>query len=111
MGMTIDELKAQKIWIYWNYAMQNDNRTKKPCAADGGITGSNHAFRATWVTFEEASRAAAASSYDGVGFIIPKGMYFLDIDHRDDADAMVQLQIRRHDTYAEKSVSGNGIHI
>ncbi len=109
--MTIDELKAQKIWICWNYAMQNGNRTKKPCAADGGITGSNHAFRATWVTFEEAMRAAEASSYGGVGFIIPKGMYFLDIDHRDEADAMVQLQIRRHDTYAEKSVGGNGIHI
>lgn len=111
MGMTIDELKAQKIWICWNYAMQNGNRTKKPCAADGGITGSNHAFRASWVTFEEAQCAAEASSYGGVGFIIPKGMYFLDIDHRDEADAMVQLQIRRHDTYAEKSVSGNGIHI
>ena len=109
--MTIDELKAQKIWICWNYAMQNGNRTKKPCASDGGITGSNHAFRATWVTFEEAMRAEEASSYGGVGFIIPKGMYFLDIDHRDEADAMVQLQIRRHDTYAEKSVSGNGIHI
>nr|DAV98437.1 MAG TPA: DNA helicase [Caudoviricetes sp.] len=111
MGMTIDELKTQKIWICWNYAMQNGNRTKKPCAADGGITGSNHAFRASWVTFEEARRAAEASSYGGVGFIIPKGMYFLDIDHRDEADAMVQLQIRRHDTYAEKSVSGNGIHL
>ncbi|WP_106626970.1 DNA primase family protein [Selenomonas massiliensis] len=111
MGMTIDELKAQKIWICWNYAMQNGNRTKMPCAADGGITGSNHAFRASWVTFEEARHAAEASSYSGVGFIIPKGMYFLDIDHRDEADAMVQLQIRRHDTYAEKSVSGNGIHI
>ena len=72
--------------------MQNGNRTKKPCAADGGITGSNHAFRASWVTFEEARHAAEASSYSGVGFIISKGMYFLDIDHRDEADAMVHCR-------------------
>ena len=109
--MTVDELKKEKIWVCWKYVQKDGKSTKKPCAADGGITGSNHAFRASWVTFEEARHAAEASSYSGVGFIIPKGMYFLDIDHRDEADAMVQLQIRRHDTYAEKSISGNGIHI
>mgnify|MGYP000868371246 FL=1 len=54
MGMTVDELKKEKIWVCWNYAMQNGNRTKKPCGADGGITGVNHAFRASRVTFEEA---------------------------------------------------------
>ena len=111
MGMTIDDLKEKRIWICWKYIEKDGKRKKKPCAADGGITGANHAYRASWVTFEEARRAAEESSYAGVGFIIPKGMYFLDIDHRDAADAMVQLQIRRHDTYAEKSVSGNGIHL
>ena len=111
MGMTINDLKEQRIWICWKYIEKDGKRKKKPCAADGGITGVNHAYRASWVTFEEARRAAEESSYAGVGFIIPKGMYFLDIDHRDAADAMVQLQIRRHETYAEKSVSGNGIHL
>ena len=111
MGMTVDELKKEKIWVCWKYVQKDGKSTKKPCGADGGITGVNHAFRASWVTFEEAQKAAEEKSLGGVGFIIPKGMYFLDIDHRDEADALAQLQIRRHDTYAEKSVSGNGIHL
>lgn len=38
-------------------------------------------------------------------------MYFLDIDGRPLDDSFVQLLLERHDTYAETSPSGNGIHI
>ena len=93
MGMTVDELKKEKIWVCWKYVQKDGKSTKKPCGADGGITGVNHAFRASWVTFKEAQKAAEEKSFGGVGFIIPKGMYFLDIDHRDDTDALAQLQI------------------
>ena len=73
MGMTVDELKKEKIWVCWKYVQKDGKSTKKPCGADGGITGVNHAFRASWVTFEEAQKAAEEKSLGGVGFIIPKG--------------------------------------
>ena len=48
---------------------------------------------------------------DGVGFKIPDGYFFLDVDHRDLDDPLVQKLLTRFDSYAERSVSGGGIHI
>ena len=47
----------------------------------------------------------------GVGFVIPEGYFFLDIDHTDEDDPRVQTMLSRFDSYAEYSVSGNGLHI
>lgn len=46
-----------------------------------------------------------------IGFRIPDNIYFLDIDGRPLDDSFVQILLERHDTYAETSPSGNGIHI
>ena len=110
--MTLDELKSQKIWFLWNYAPgKNGRKTKVPMSASGGVTGTSDNFRNTWTDYDVAIRAKETLSAAGIGFKVPDNMYFLDIDGRLLDDSFVQLLLERHDTYAETSPSGNGIHI
>ena len=106
----MQELKAQKIWVCWRYTMVKGNRTKKPFSAYGTATGTDAPHRHSWVTYDEALTASKEKHFDGIGFIIPKGYVFLDIDHRGLDNPLVQTMLRRFDTYAEHSVSGGGIH-
>lgn len=105
------ELKEQKIWLCWNFREKDGKRTKVPIAASGEKTGTDEAHSSTWVTFDEAKRAAAEKNYSGVGFVIPKGYFFLDIDHRDMDDPYIKMMLVRFGSYAEKSVSREGLHI
>lgn len=100
-----------KIWLCWNFAEKDGRKTKVPVAANGEKTGTNEAYRHTWVTFAEAKQAAQNRRYSGVGFVIPEGYFFLDIDHRELNDTYVKTMLERFGSYAEKSVSGEGIHI
>lgn len=104
-------LKPQKIWLCWNWVIRGGKRTKVPIAASGCTTGVDESYRCTWVTYDEAVKAAEEHGYAGVGFVIPKKYFFLDIDKRDIAHPLVQMLLRRYNSYAEKSISGNGIHI
>lgn len=63
------------------------------------------------MTYDNAILAKERINADGVGFILPKGYFFLDIDGRSVNDAFAKRLLKRFDTYAEYSVSGNGIHI
>ncbi len=106
----MQELKAMKKWLCWNYAVVNGRRTKKPISAYGTATGTDAAHAHTWVTYEEAVLAAREKHYDGVGFVIPEGYFFLDIDHKEWTDPFVMLLLERFQSYTERSVSGGGIH-
>ncbi|MCD7818816.1 MAG: hypothetical protein LUH07_07170, partial [Lachnospiraceae bacterium] len=99
------------IWMCWIYVMANGRKTKKPISAYGIPTGTDDAHAHTWVSYEEAKAAAEKNGYDGVGFIIPEGYFFLDLDHVLLEDPFVQLMLERFHSYAEKSVSGEGLHI
>ena len=46
----------------------------------------------------------------GIGFIVPEGHFFLDVDHKSTDDPLVQELMRLLPTYAEVSPSHNGIH-
>lgn len=109
--MHMDELKTQKIWFCWNYETRKGKKTKVPVSAYGTATGTNAAYEHTWVTYGEAAAAAQEHGNSGVGFKIPDGYFFLDIDHKDVTDPYVQLLLGRFDSYMERSVSGGGIHI
>ena len=111
MNENFMELKEQKIWLCWNFREKGGKKTKVPIAASGEKTGTDEAHSATWVTFDEAKAAAAEKNYSGVGFVIPKGYFFLDIDHRDMNDPYIKMMLERFGSYAEKSVSGEGLHI
>ena len=109
--MFMDELKAQKIWFCWNYETRKGKTTKVPTSAYGTATGTSAEYAHSWATFDEAVAAAKEHGYSGVGFKIPKGYFFLDVDHKDVSDPYVQLLLERFGSYAERSVSGSGIHI
>lgn len=107
----LSELKQMKIWLCWNYVEKNGRKTKVPCSAYGRATGTNPQYSRTWVTFEEAKKAACAKNYSGVGFVIPEGFFFLDIDHKPLDNPYVIKMLERFGSYTERSVSGEGIHI
>ncbi len=107
--MHMKELMEKRIWICWPYEMRKGNKAKVPKSIYGTATGTSANYEHSWVTYEEA--AAAAKDYDGIGFVIPEGYFFLDLDHKDLSDPYVKLLLERFDSYAEWSVSGSGIHI
>lgn len=85
----LSELKAMPIWVCWNKIERNGRMTKVPCSAHGGKTGTNEEYRGTWVRYDEAIAAAQKYMYSGVGFVIPEGWFFLDIDHKELDDPLV----------------------
>ena len=101
----MQELKEQRIWMLWRFEIRKEKRTKVPkSAVDGRASGTDESWRQTWVTYEEAVAAKDTFGMDGVGFKIPDGYFFLDVDHRDLDDPLVQKLLTRFDSYAERSV-------
>ena len=107
----MEQLKAQRIWFCWNYEIRKGKQTKVPISAHGTTTGVNEPYAHSWVTYDEAVQATREHSWSGVGFRIPDDCFFLDIDHKELSDPYVQQMLERFDSYAERSVSGGGIHI
>lgn len=112
MSDSMQELKQMRIWFLWRWGTdKNGNPTKVPFAASGSETGTDDAHSSTWVTHDEAVAAAEKYHAAGLGFKIPENYFFLDIDHRELSDPLVQTLLTRFDSYTERSVSGGGIHI
>ena len=111
MGMTMQELKGRNLWICWNYVVREGKKTKVPCTVTGGTCGTDEKFTSTWVSYAEAKAAVAEHGFSGIGIIIPKDMFFLDIDHKAIEDPFVQMLLMRFNSYAELSVSKEGVHI
>jgi len=107
----MQELMDMKIWFLWRKEIDGDRINKIPFAAGGGATGTNGKYRHTWVTYDEAVTANTKQSAAGIGFVIPKGHFFLDIDHIPLTDPFVEMLLNRFNSYTERSVSGGGIHI
>lgn len=107
----MNQLQNMKIWIHWKRVEVNGRMTKKPVSAWGKATGSSANYSHTWTTYAQAKQLQSAKQADGIGFIIPDGYFFLDIDHRRMDDPMVRKMLRRFATYAEISPSGEGVHI
>lgn len=109
--ITMEELKQRKIWMLWRRKESDGRVAKIPCSAKGKACGTNRDYEKDWVTYQEAKQAQTKIKADGIGFKIPEGMFFLDIDHRDRQDPEVQEILNSYDSYCEYSVSGTGIHI
>lgn len=109
--ITMEELKQRKIWMLWRRKESDGRVAKIPCSAKGQACGTSRDYEKDWVTYQEAKQALTKIKADGIGFKIPEGMFFLDIDHRDLQDPEVQEILNSYDSYCEYSVSGTGIHI
>ena len=111
MNKTINELKNMPVWMLWKKQKYGKRTAKVPYAADGSKCGTNEEYQNAWVSYDMAQRARKTQNTDGVGFKIPAGMFFLDIDHKELQDPMVQELLYLYNSYSEFSVSGEGIHI
>lgn len=113
MAHAMQELMDMKIWVLWMWSKNRKGKTTKlPIALDGKATGTSENWSHTWGTWDEASMALKCiPQAAGVGFIVPKGYFFLDKDDADLEHPVVKLLLSRFSSYAELSVSGNGIHI
>lgn len=105
MADNMQELKQQKIWMLWRWEIKPDGkRTKVPMSVSGGPCGTDKKWCSTWATYDEAAAAKeTVSGAAGIGFKIPEGYYFIDIDDRELSDPLVQTIFSRHDSYAEHS--------
>ena len=111
MQKTIEDVKNMPIWLLWRKQLRNGKLSKIPFAASGKACGTNDDYKDCWVTYEEAMQAMPRKKADGVGFTIPKGMFFLDIDHAAQNEALLLDVLGRLQSYTELSVSGDGIHV
>lgn len=112
MTDNMQELKEKQIWMLWRWETKPDGKRKKvPMSASGGPCGTDEKWRSSWATYDEAATAKEKiSNAAGIGFKIPEDFYFIDIDDRELTDPLVQTIFSRHDSYAEYSISGTGIH-
>ena len=114
-----DELKRIPNWVCWRLEKtSNGKNTKKPIdAKTGNYAQSNN--RETWSDYETAVREGP--KYSGIGFMLADGIMGIDIDdisseleryQKGDYDTNIVFEfIETFKSYAEVSVSGNGIHI
>lgn len=107
----MQKLKEKQIWLLWRRRERNGKVSKEPFSAKGGPTGTSPEYGNTWVTYEEARSAAKRYQNAGIGFKIPDGVFFLDIDHKEMNDPVVQDILSTFNSYTEYSVSGDGIHV
>ncbi len=107
------ELKNQKIWVCWKYVTVDGRRTKKPFAVTGMPTGTSADHSNEWSDFAGAVAALKKPElgFDGIGFVMPEGVFLLDIDHKDEDDPLFEAIHSMFPTYTEISPSGHGYHI
>lgn len=105
----MEDLKKQKNFICWNY---DEEKGKVPKSYKNIATGTNEEYSKTWCTYEEAKTAKEKYGFDGIGFVIPKDYFGIDIDKRNFEDTTTKDILSNFDsTYVEKSPSGKGLHI
>lgn len=119
--MKFKELTKEKQWgVYRLKPRDNEKLGKIPVDPKTGIEG-NQSKPETWLTYYEAK--TYIESYNGLSVYMGNGLWLLDIDNiRADIDdyqsgnlktdnKVVAARKLTKGSYAEVSVSGNGIHI
>ena len=106
------ELRERPQWVCWKREERDGKGTKVPYRADG-VGRASSTDPATWASFELALAAAETlPAADGIGYVFSLNDPFVGVDL--DADlgeadrGAIMLTL---DSYAETSVSGNGVHV
>jgi putative DNA primase/helicase len=113
------ELKALKQWaVFRSYLDKKSGRYKKVIISPvtGKFAKSNEPE--TWEEFGKADTYRKRYRYQGLTFALNKGIVFIDLDHAIDKETgeIVSPEAKRllellPNTYAERSVSGTGLHL
>lgn len=111
------EMRQFQQWVVWRYEdTESPKPTKVPYSPRTNRLASV-ADASTWSSFDEALNALKTTNwYSGIGFVLTDGdpYAFIDLDDAkgDQTNLTRQLQIfNQFDSYAERSPSGNGLHI
>lgn len=123
-----DEMKEYPHWVLWRFEQDNpdDKPTKVLYNARTGRKALTNA-PGTWATFAECVNCFNHGLCDGIGFVLNKDNPYMIVDldnpyeqnhdgsfKYEKPDEIMELQKRIYkgfDSYAEKSPSGNGLHI
>ena len=105
------ELKSLKRWVLWKLKNTDKGKTTKvPINAKNGY-GAKSNDSDTWTTFDEALKNVDYFGCDGLGFMLGKGYFGVDIDHAIDNQELIDEFVDHLKSYTEISQSGEGIHI
>ena len=114
------ELKQLKQWCCFKLQSRGDKLTKIPIDANTGGPGKSNDEN-TWSDFQTAFDSVDRYQCDGIGFYFKPPYFGIDLDNVE--KEIQQYQNEEHDnnivsefietigSYAEYSISGNGIHI
>lgn len=112
------ELQLLPQWVGWCYSSPAGKGGKAQKVPMNPKTGGNAMSNkpTTWATFEDASHAAIARKWDGVGFMFHGSYLGVDLDNcRDpntgEIDSPVLEICTKFFSYTEISPSGTGLHI
>jgi len=111
------EMRIFRQWVVWRYEDTDGPKpTKVPYSALNGRLASV-TDPATWASFDEAAHCLTKSGmYNGLGFVLTEAdpFAFIDLDDTKGDAAALDRQVKIYnefDSYAERSPSGNGLHI
>lgn len=116
----MDKLKNEKRWCIWKYEDRNGNRSKVPYQDYTTRGASNNPD--CWIRYADAKQIKDEHNEVGIGlYLSPREenhdllLCAIDIDahHTDEAENQYATEILEifHNTYIERSPSGNGYHI
>jgi primase-polymerase (primpol)-like protein len=109
------QLKRGRQHVVWKPELRRDQKIGKPPYHPRGYRASSKK-PASWGTYSEAVHAYQQGGYAGIGYMLTKGILFVDLDHcRIPTTGVLseeaQEVMRQLDSYAEASPTGTGIHI
>jgi primase-polymerase (primpol)-like protein len=109
------ELKVLHQWVLWRGVKRGDRWTKIPYSVVGDKASSTDG--STWADFDTVVERYKNGSFDGIGFVFAEGggLTGIDLDHCFDEGGHLNPKtaaiVRALSSYAEYSVSGNGLHV
>jgi hypothetical protein len=103
------ELKTEPSWVCWRYEQRDGKWTKNLYQTNGRQAASDNP--GTWTTFETAVAAYERGGFDGIGFVFHEGNPYAGGDIDGTTEDQARGWLDRFDSYAERSPSGNGLHI
>jgi putative DNA primase/helicase len=110
-----NQLKRGRQHVVWKPELRRDQKIGKPPYHPRGYRASSKK-PTSWGTYSEVVHAYQQGGYAGIGYMLTKGILFVDLDHcRIPTTGVLSKEaqevVRQLDSYAEASPTGTGVHI